>query len=108
MNYFERHIFFCTNQRDNGERACAQFDANALLETCKVAVKTGDLAGPGKVRVSKAGCLGRCAGGPVAVVYPESTWYSFVDRDDVLEVVEEHLRHGRVVERLVLPDSVGV
>jgi (2Fe-2S) ferredoxin len=31
------------------------------------------------VRVNKAGCLDRCAAGPVAVVYPEGTWYTFVD-----------------------------
>jgi (2Fe-2S) ferredoxin len=56
--------------------------------------------GPGKVRVNKAGCLDRCAGGPVAVVYPEAVWYTFVDRHDIDEIVDEHLVKGRVVERL--------
>lgn len=65
------------------------------------------LAGKGGVRVNKAGCLDRCAGGPVAVVYPEAVWYSWVDQSDIDEIVERHLRDGEVVERLVLPESVG-
>jgi (2Fe-2S) ferredoxin len=59
------------------------------------------------VRVNKAGCLDRCAGGPVAVVYPEAVWYSWVDKSDLDEIVERHLRDGEVVERLVLPDHIG-
>ena len=46
------------------------------------------VAGPGQVRVNKAGCLDRCAGAPVAVVYPEGTWYTFVDQSDIDEIVE--------------------
>ena len=59
------------------------------------------------MRVNKAGCLDRCAGGPVAVVYPEAVWYSFVDNADIDEIVQSHLRDGQVVERLVLPPDVG-
>ena len=70
-------------------------------------MKAEKLAGKGGVRVNKAGCLDRCAGGPVAVVYPEAVWYSFVDNSDIDEIVERHLKHGEVVERLVLDDSVG-
>jgi len=44
--------------------------------------------------------MDRCAQGPVLVVYPEAVWYSYVDEEDVDEIIEEHLRHGRVVERL--------
>jgi (2Fe-2S) ferredoxin len=43
----------------------------------------------------------------VAVVYPDETWYTFVDRADIDEIVESHLKNGRVVERLVLPPTVG-
>lgn len=58
------------------------------------------LAGPGKVRINKAGCLDRCEEGPVMVVYPEGTWYTYVDKADIDEIVESHLRDGQVVERL--------
>ena len=106
-SYFQRHIFFCLNQRDNGESCCADHDAQAAFDHCKKQVKAAGLAGPGKVRVNKAGCLDRCAGGPVAVVYPDATWYTFVDRCDIDEIVESHLKNGQVVERLVVPADVG-
>lgn len=107
MSYYRHHIFFCLNQRDNGEAACAQHDAQSAFDHCKSRVKQMGLAGPGGVRVNKAGCLDRCAGGPVAVVYPDETWYSFVDKSDIDEIVESHLRDGKPVERLVLPPNVG-
>ncbi|MCU0772995.1 MAG: (2Fe-2S) ferredoxin domain-containing protein [Ideonella sp.] len=107
MSYYRRHIFFCLNQRDNGDACCAQHQAQASFERCKSRVKAAGLAGPGGVRVNKAGCLDRCAGGPVAVVYPEAVWYTFVDAHDIDEIVDSHLRDGQVVERLVLPSTVG-
>ena len=107
MSYYRHHIFFCLNQRDNGEAACAQHDAQAGFDRCKSRVKAAGLAGPGGVRVNKSGCLDRCAGGPVAVVYPDETWYTYVDRQDIDEIIERHLQHGEVVERLLLPPNVG-
>lgn len=106
MSYYQRHIFFCLNQRD-GENACAQHGAQEAFDRCKARVKAEKLMGPGGVRVNKAGCLDRCAGGPVAVVYPEAVWYSFVDADDIDEIVESHLKNGQVVERLRLAPDVG-
>lgn len=61
-------------------------------------------AGPGKVRFQKAGCLERCGEGPVLVVYPEAVWYTYVDKTDIDEIIDEHLVNGRVVERLKLSD----
>jgi (2Fe-2S) ferredoxin len=105
--YYGRHIFFCLNERKGGEDSCARHDAQQGFDRCKSRVKEAGLAGVGKVRVNKAGCLDRCAGGPVAVVYPEAVWYTFVDAEDIDEIVESHLKNGRVVERLVLPPDVG-
>jgi (2Fe-2S) ferredoxin len=107
MSYYARHIFFCLNERDNGEAACAQHDARAAFDHCKKRVKSAGLAGPGAVRVNKAGCLDRCAGGPVAVVYPDAVWYTFVDTADIDEIVDSHLRDGKVVDRLRLAPDVG-
>ncbi len=107
MSYFQRHIFFCLNKRDNGEACCADQQAHEAFDHCKARVKKEGLAGPGKVRVNKSGCLDRCAGGPVAVVYPEATWYTYVDKEDIDEIVESHLKNGKVVERLLLPPDIG-
>ncbi len=93
--YFARHIFFCLNERANGENCCAQHGAQEAFERCKAQVKQAGLAGPGQVRVNKAGCLDRCAAGPVAVVYPEGVWYSYVDAADIDEIVESHLKNGQ-------------
>ena len=106
-SYYQRHIFFCLNERKNGEGCCAQYQAQQAFEHCKVLVKAAGLSGPGQVRVNKAGCLDRCAGGPVAVVYPEAIWYSYVDKQDIDEIVESHLKKGQVVERLLTPAHLG-
>ena len=105
--YYRRHVFFCLNQRPAGEACCADHRAQAGFDRCKARVKAAGLAGPGAVRVNKAGCLDRCAGGPVAVVYPEGVWYTYVDERDIDEIVDRHLIHGEVVRRLVLPPEVG-
>lgn len=106
-SYYQRHIFFCLNQRSNGEDCCANYKAQEAFDRCKVKVKSEGLAGPGQVRVNKAGCLDRCAAGPVAVVYPEAVWYTYVDDADIDEIVESHLKNGKVVERLLVPPHLG-
>ncbi|MES2687211.1 MAG: (2Fe-2S) ferredoxin domain-containing protein [Pseudomonadota bacterium] len=106
-SYYERHIFFCLNQREGGEDSCANHRAQQGFDRCKSQVKAAGLAGPGKVRVNKAGCLDRCAAGPVAVVYPEAVWYTYVDAHDIDEIVESHLKNGQVVERLLTPAHLG-
>ena len=107
MSYYRHHIFFCLNQRAGQETCCAGHGAQAGYEHCKSRIKGAGLAGPGGVRVNKAGCLDRCAGGPVAVVYPDETWYTYVDQSDIDEIVDSHLVQGKVVQRLVLPADVG-
>jgi (2Fe-2S) ferredoxin len=107
MSYYERHIFFCLNQREGGEACCMEHRAQAGFDRCKARVKAEGLSGPGGVRVNRAGCLDRCAGGPVAVVYPEAVWYTFVDEHDIDDIVDLHLKNGQVVERLLLPPDVG-
>ena len=107
MSYYKHHIFFCLNERPNGEACCAHHNPKVALDHCKARVKALGMAGPGGVRVNKAGCMDRCAGGPVVVVYPEAVWYTYVDRDDIDEIVESHLKEGRVVERLRLPPEIG-
>jgi len=106
-SYFGRHIFFCLNERKNGEACCAQFQAQQAFDHCKARVKQAGISGPGQVRVNKAGCMDRCAAGPVAVVYPEAVWYSYVDLADIDEIVDSHLKQGVVVQRLLTPPELG-
>jgi|SRR6185436_8681565 len=100
VSYYERHVFFCCNQRESGEQCCCASGAQAMRDYAKGRVKELKLSGQGKVRINQAGCLDRCKEGPVIVIYPEEVWYTYVDKDDIDEIIDEHLVHGRVVERL--------
>lgn len=100
MSYYEKHVFFCTNQRDDGKACCGDRGSADLREYAKARTKALGIAGAGRVRVNIAGCMGRCEEGPVLVVYPEGTWYTYEDRDDIDEIIEEHLVKGRVVDAL--------
>jgi (2Fe-2S) ferredoxin len=100
MSHYKHHVFFCLNQRDNGEACCNDRNAVELQAYAKQRCKVHNLNGPGKVRINKAGCLDRCEHGPVCVVYPEAVWYTFVDKEDIDEIVESHLINGKIVERL--------
>jgi len=102
VSYYKHHVFFCCNQRAAGETCCNNSGAQQMRDYAKKQVKALGLAGEGKVRVNQAGCLDRCELGPVMVVYPEEVWYTYVDKQDVDEIIEEHLKNGRVVERLRL------
>ena len=56
--------------------------------------------GDKSIRVNKSGCLGRCASGPVLVVYPEGTWYTYYSQADIDRIIDEHILGGQVVESL--------
>lgn len=100
--YYKHHVFFCTNNRNGNRQSCEDCNATALRMYAKDKVKAAGLAVLGGVRVNSAGCLNRCELGPVMVIYPEAVWYSYVDEEDIDEIVEKHLKGGNKVERLLL------
>jgi (2Fe-2S) ferredoxin len=73
-----------------------------MRDYLKQRVKERGLGGPGGVRVNTAGCMDRCDKGPVLVVYPEAVWYTFVDTEDIDEILEKHILGDEVVERLLV------
>lgn len=105
MSYYQYHLFFCVNQRDDGTPCCAGLGAKEARHYVKKRCKALGLHEPGRIRVNIAGCLGRCEEGPVAVVYPQGTWYTYVDQRDLDEIVERHLLAGESVDRLQLPNE---
>ena len=100
--YYQRHVFFCTNDRgaDHERPSCNQCGSVELRAYAKARIKKMGLSGQGKVRVNSAGCLDRCEQGPVCVVYPEGTWYTYIDEEDVDEIIDSHIVDGIPVERL--------
>ena len=101
-SYFKKHVFFCTNLKTNGRKCCQQADACDMSQFAKAELKERDLFGPGKIRISQSGCLGRCSDGPCLVIYPEGVWYTYASKDDVLEIIDKYLCNNEIVERLLL------
>ncbi len=102
MGYYKQHVFFCTNQRNDGRKCCEQANASELRAYAKARVKSLGLSGKGQVRVNTAGCLDRCGQGPVMVIYPDETWYQYKDKADIDEIIEQHLINNQQVKRLML------
>ena len=65
-------------------------------------LKSLNLHGINLARVNRAGCLNRCKEGPLLVIYPEETWYRYVNNEDIDEIINEHITHGRKVKRLLI------
>jgi (2Fe-2S) ferredoxin len=102
---FDKHIFICTNQREEGHpRGCCdptgQGELQRLFKT-KLAQR-----GIKSVRANKSGCLDQCELGPTVVVYPEAVWYGSVRPEDVDEIIDSHIIGGQPVERLIIPDAI--
>lgn len=100
--FYEHHVFFCLNEREGKDcrPSCGKHGAEKAQKHAKQRIKELDLAGPGKVRINKAGCLDRCEEGPVVVIYPQGTWYTYVDNSDIDEIIDRHILRGEIVERL--------
>lgn len=102
VSHFKYHVFFCTNLRKSGAQCCEQCNASEIRAYAKERIKKLGLSGEGKIRINTAGCLDRCELGPVIVVYPEGIWYSYLDREDVDEIIDKHLIGGELVTRLLI------
>jgi len=105
MAKFEKHIFICTNQREDGHpRGCCDPSGEGRLQReFKVALAKRGIKGT--VRANKSGCLDQCELGPTVVVYPEAVWYGHVTESDVAEIIDSHIVGGQSVKRLMLQDS---
>lgn len=102
MNYYTKHIFICANQKNAGKQCCANSGGELFFDYLKTKLREADLHGPGKFRVSKSGCLGRCTDGPVLVIYPEGIWYTYSSFADIDEIIATHLVVGERVQRLLI------
>jgi len=100
MSYYRKHVFFCCNQREPPEKCCADSGAQDMRQYAKDRIKALGQSGAGRVRINQSGCLDRREEGPVLVVYPDAVWYTYVDRDDIDEIIDRHVMGGEVVERL--------
>lgn len=96
---YERHVFLCV-----GEQCTPREIGDAAWEALKSELKRRNLSlatGTGACYRTKVGCLRVCQDGPIAVVYPEGTFYAELTADRVPAFVQQHLVEGRPVEEWV-------
>ena len=103
MELFRFHVFVCTQQKPEGVPSCPASGSFAVLNALDRETQARGVSND--VQLTTCGCMGLCDEGPVMVVYPEGVWYRGVQPSDISEIVDTHLRGGKLVDRLVWNDA---
>ena len=98
MELVRSHVLVC------GGTGCTSSGSKQIIDEFEAQLKNFDI--DKEVKVIQTGCFGLCALGPIVIVYPEGSFYSMVQKDDVAEIVEQHLLKGKIVKRLLYQETV--
>lgn len=96
MDYIRSHVLVCAGT------GCASAGCTAVEQAIKSEVERKGLTS--EVKMVNTGCFGFCKMGPIVMVYPEGSFYCHVKPEDAIDLVDEHLLKGRIVDRLLYRD----
>ncbi len=74
---YRSHVLVC------GGTGCTSSGSAKIIEAFEDEIRQVGLEN--EVKVVRTGCFGLCALGPVVIIYPEGSFYSRVNPDDVKE-----------------------
>ncbi len=95
---YERHVLVC------GGTGCTSSGSMKIIAELEKQLAAFDLTD--KVQIVKTGCFGLCAKGPIMIVYPEGSFYSMVQVEEIGKIVEEHLKNGNPVKEFLYEETL--
>jgi (2Fe-2S) ferredoxin len=84
----------CVSQNNPESQEIFQYLAQSLMQKGIIAT----------VQPIQTSCLNRCQQGPVMLVEPGHTMYTYLTKEKVDRIIDEHIIGGKVVDEYVIDD----
>jgi hypothetical protein len=102
MSYYKHHVFFCTNKRDPPEKCCADAGAADMQAYAKGRIKRSASTARAACASTRRAAWTAARKAPASSCTRTTVWYTYVDREDIDEIIDRHIVKGEIVDRLVI------